>query len=38
VRLKALSPLEHRHLKEAFGAIRGMQQALAQRYKTNTLG
>ena len=38
VRLKSLSPLEHRHLKDAFGAIREMQQAVAQRYKTSTLG
>ncbi|MCP4574075.1 MAG: cyclic nucleotide-binding/CBS domain-containing protein [bacterium] len=38
IRLAALSSLEHRHLKDAFGAIAGMQQALAQRYGTTNLG
>jgi CBS domain-containing protein len=38
IRLKSLSPLEYRHLKDAFGAIREMQQAVAQRYRTSTLG
>ena len=38
VRLKKLSSLQHRHLKDAFGAIREMQQALAQRYRTDSLG
>ena len=38
IRLKSLSSMEHRHLKDAFGAIREMQQAVAQRYRTNTLG
>jgi CBS domain-containing protein len=38
IRLKTLSSLEHRHLKESFGAIREMQQALQQRYRTDSLG
>lgn len=38
VRLKSLSALEHRHLKDAFGAIREMQGALARRYRTSALG
>ena len=38
VNVKALSSLQRRHLKDAFGAIREMQGALAQRYRTNVLG
>ena len=38
VRLKSLSSLETRHLKDAFGAIREMQGAVARRYRTDTLG
>ena len=33
-----LSPLERRHLKDAFLAIREMQDAVAQRYGTDLLG
>lgn len=33
-----LSVIERRHLKEAFVAIRQMQNAAAQRYQTDTLG
>lgn len=38
VNLKGLSSLQRRHLKDAFGAIREMQGAVAQRYRTNALG
>ena len=38
VNVKALSSLQRRHLKDAFGAIREMQSAVAQRYRTNMLG
>jgi CBS domain-containing protein len=38
VRLEVLSPLERRHLKEAFLAIRQMQEAAAQRYEVGLLG
>lgn len=38
VNMKALSSLQRRHLKDAFGAIREMQGAVAQRYRTNALG
>jgi CBS domain-containing protein len=38
VRLEALGPLERRHLKEAFVAIRQMQEAAAQRYDVGLLG
>jgi CBS domain-containing protein len=38
IRLKALSPVEHRHLKEAFLAIREMQEAISQRFNTALLG
>ncbi len=38
IRLGELSSLEHRHLKDAFGAIREMQGAVTRRYRTDTLG
>lgn len=38
IHLSALSPLEHRHLKDAFMAIREMQDATAQRFQTGLLG
>ncbi len=38
VRLDRLTALERRHLKEAFLAIREMQEALALRYQTDMLG
>ncbi|AEB12545.1 DUF294 nucleotidyltransferase-like domain-containing protein [Marinithermus hydrothermalis] len=38
VRLEALSPLERRHLKEAFLAVREAQEAAALRYQTAWLG
>ena len=38
IRLDTLATLERRHLKEAFLAIRGAQDALAQRYRTDRLG
>ena len=38
IRLARLSSLEHRHLKDAFGAIREMQAAVVQRFQTNALG
>ena len=38
IRLGSLSSLETRHLKDAFGAIREMQGAVARRYQTDTLG
>ncbi len=38
IRLQSLSRREHRHLKEAFLAIREMQEALAQRFQTGLLG
>lgn len=38
VNVKALSSLQRRHLKDAFGVIREMQGAVAQRYRTGTLG
>jgi CBS domain-containing protein len=36
--LSRLSSLEHRHLKDAFQAIREMQAALARRYRTDSIG
>ncbi|GAB4426293.1 MAG: DUF294 nucleotidyltransferase-like domain-containing protein [Anaerolineae bacterium] len=38
VRLQSLSPVENRHLKEAFVAIREMQEAAANRFHTGMLG
>jgi len=38
VRLADLSPLERRHLKDTFLAVREMQEALALRYKTDLIG
>jgi CBS domain-containing protein len=38
VYLSHLSPLEQRHLKEAFLAIREMQEATASNFRTNMLG
>ena len=38
IRLARLSSLEHRHLKDAFQAIREMQAAVARRYRTDALG
>lgn len=38
IRLNQLSSLERRHLKDAFGVIREMQQALQRRYRTDSLG
>ena len=38
VNLKALSSLQRRHLKDAFGVIREMQGAVARRYRTSALG
>lgn len=38
VRLKSLSSLEARHLKDAFNVIREMQGAVARRYRTAQLG
>jgi len=38
IRLGRLTSLEHRHLKDAFGAIREMQAAVVQRFQTNSLG
>ncbi|MEZ4387010.1 MAG: DUF294 nucleotidyltransferase-like domain-containing protein [Candidatus Krumholzibacteriia bacterium] len=38
IRLDALTALETRHLKDAFGAINEMQGAVARRYRTSTLG
>jgi CBS domain-containing protein len=38
VRLANLSPLERRHLKDTFLAVREMQEALAMRYKTDLIG
>lgn len=38
IRLAALSPLENRHLKEAFLAIREIQAATAQHFQTGLLG
>lgn len=38
VRLKSLSPVEHRHLKDAFLAIREMQEATSKRFQTDLLG
>jgi CBS domain-containing protein len=38
IRLARLTSLEHRHLQDAFGAIREMQAAVVQRYQTNSLG
>ena len=38
VRLKNLSPVEKRHLKEAFTAIREIQESAAQRFRGGGLG
>ncbi|RIH81880.1 putative nucleotidyltransferase substrate binding domain protein [Meiothermus luteus] len=38
VALEGLSPLERRHLKEAFLHIRQMQESLSARYQTDQLG
>ncbi len=38
VPLESLSPLERRHLKEAFLQVREMQEALSQRFHTDRLG
>lgn len=38
VDLAAMSSMQRRHLKEAFGVIREMQGALARRYRTSALG
>jgi CBS domain-containing protein len=38
VRLKGLSSLERRHLKDAFGVIRELQEKTAHRFQTNMLG
>jgi CBS domain-containing protein len=38
VRLDILSPVERRHLKEVFAAIRHSQEAVAFAYQTNRLG
>lgn len=38
VRLEVLTPLERRHLKDSFQAVREMQSALAQRFGTDALG
>jgi CBS domain-containing protein len=38
VQLESLSPVEHRHLKDAFLAIREMQEAISKRFHTDLLG
>lgn len=38
IRLKGLSSLEYRHLKDAFGVIRELQERVASRFQTNLLG
>ncbi len=38
IRLTALSALENKHLKDAFLAIREMQEAASQRFRTELLG
>jgi len=38
IRLKSLSSLEHRHLKDAFGIVRELQEKLAHRFQTSLLG
>ncbi len=38
VPLEPLSPLERRHLKDTFVAVRGMQEAVSQRFRTDLLG
>jgi len=38
IRLGRLTSLEHRHLKDAFGAIGEMQAAVVQKFQTNSLG
>jgi CBS domain-containing protein len=38
VKVTSLSALENKHLKDAFLAIREMQEAASQRYSTNLLG
>ncbi|MHA1154051.1 MAG: DUF294 nucleotidyltransferase-like domain-containing protein [Alphaproteobacteria bacterium] len=38
IRLKELSSLEHRHLKDAFGVIRELQEKVAIRFQTQLLG
>ncbi len=38
IRLQSLSPVENRHLKEAFVVIREMQEAASSRFHTGMLG
>ncbi len=38
IRLQDLSSLEHRHLKDAFGVIRELQESVAHRFQTKMLG
>lgn len=38
IRLKSLSAVENRHLKDAFLAIREMQDAISQRFNTDMMG
>lgn len=38
IRLKDLSSLEHRHLKDAFAVIRELQEKVAYRFQTKMLG
>ncbi len=38
IRLQNLSSLEHRHLKDAFGVIRDLQESVAHRFQTKMLG
>ena len=38
IRLQSLSPRENHHLKDAFLAIREMQESLSQRFQTDLLG
>jgi CBS domain-containing protein len=38
VSLKGLSSLERRHLKDAFGVIRDLQESVAHRFQTKMLG
>ncbi|RME79081.1 MAG: cyclic nucleotide-binding/CBS domain-containing protein [Chloroflexi bacterium] len=38
VHLDSISPLERRHLKDSFSAIREMQEAVAHRFNTTMLG
>ena len=38
IRLQSLTALENRHLKDAFLAIREMQEAASQQFRTDMLG